>query len=57
VEAAVDRLLAECQDGAGGEELRMLLLRLVPDYTPASAAGPRATPARGLTGLLKKRSA
>jgi FlaA1/EpsC-like NDP-sugar epimerase len=57
IEAAVDRLLAECQNGVGGDELRMLLLRLVPDYTPASAAGPRATPARGLTALLKKRSA
>jgi FlaA1/EpsC-like NDP-sugar epimerase len=57
VEAAVDRLLDEVQNGAGGEELRALLLRLVPDYTPASAAGPRATPARGLAALLKKRSA
>jgi len=57
IEAAVDRLLAECKSGVGGDELRMLLLRLVPDYTPASAAGPRATPARGITALLKKRSA
>jgi len=57
VDVAVDRLLEECQNGAGGEELRMLLLRLVPDYTPAAAAGPRATPARGLASLLKKRSA
>jgi len=57
VEAAVDRLLGEAQKGASGEELRALLLRLVPDYTPASAAGPRATPGRGLAGLLKKRTA
>jgi len=57
VDAAVDRLLDEAHIGASGEELRALLLRLVPDYTPASAAGPRATPARGLAAMLKKRSA
>ena len=57
VEAAVDRLLDEAARGVNADELRVLLLRLVPDYTPASGAGPRATPARGIAALLKKRSA
>jgi len=57
LDVAVDRLIGEAQTGAGDEALRTHLLRLVPDFAPASGAGPRATPARGTSGPLKQRSA
>ncbi len=54
VDAAVDRLLDEARTAPASDELRALLLRLVPDYTPASAPGPRATPGRGLAGAAQE---
>ena len=57
LDAAVDRLIGEAQVGAGDEALRAHILKLVPDYAPASGAGPRATPARGTSVSLKQRTA
>jgi FlaA1/EpsC-like NDP-sugar epimerase len=57
LDQAVERLVAQARNGTTPDELRLVLTRLVPDYTPANSPAGRSTPARGLAAPLQQRSA